>query len=140
MIADLKSDLADNHQKSCHIEEYKIEDEYLGLMYKVAGGTIYEQKFLYKWRNWLQETWNWNGTKSENSLVFEQHFELPRKLKKWANKPFKTVYTEYEITSVITLIGMVGGTMGMFVGFSIVGASEWLTANCLQRLVFVAKF
>ena len=40
--------------------------------------------------------------------------------------PFKTVKTEYLTMSGISLIGNVGGTMGMFIGFSVIGMSEWI--------------
>ena len=43
--------------------------------------------------------------------------------------PYKTVHTEYLVTTWITLVGTVGGTLGMFVGFSIIGTSEWFMAN-----------
>ena len=43
--------------------------------------------------------------------------------------PYKTVHTEYLVTTWISLVGAVGGTLGMFVGFSIIGTSEWLMAH-----------
>ena len=53
--------------------------------------------------------------------------------------PYKTVKTEYLVNSlvIVSLIGTVGGTMGMFVGFSFMGTSEWLHDNIKS---VVAKF
>ena len=42
-----------------------------------------------------------------------------------ALEPSKTVKTEYWIMSDLSFVGNVGGTMGMFVGFSFIGTSEW---------------
>ena len=42
---------------------------------------------------------------------------------------FKTVKTEYLIISTLSFVGNVGGTMGMFVGFSFIGTSEWFLAS-----------
>ena len=49
-------------------------------------------------------------------------------------KPFKYVYEEYLIMPGISLIGNVGGTLGMFVGFSFLNTTEWLIA-ALPRLL-----
>ena len=47
--------------------------------------------------------------------------------------PFKTVKTEYLVVSWMSLLGNVGGTLGMFVGFSVIGTSEWCL-EMVQRL------
>ena len=41
------------------------------------------------------------------------------------SEPFKTIKTEYLVVSWMSLLGNVGGTLGIFVGFSMTGASEW---------------
>ena len=41
------------------------------------------------------------------------------------SEPFKTIKTEYLVVSWMSLLGNVGGTLGIFVGFSLTGASEW---------------
>ena len=38
----------------------------------------------------------------------------------------KIIRKEYLINSFISLVGTIGGTLGMFVGISIVGATQWL--------------
>ena len=42
------------------------------------------------------------------------------------NKKLKTVKTEHLIMSWMSLVGNVGGTLGLFVGFSFITTSEWL--------------
>ena len=46
-----------------------------------------------------------------------------------ALEPFKTVKTEYWIMPTLLFVGNVGGTLGMFVGFSFIGTSEWFLAS-----------
>ena len=43
-----------------------------------------------------------------------------------SRKPFKIIKKEYLILNDMSLIGNVGGTLGMFVGFSFIGTFEWL--------------
>ena len=43
-----------------------------------------------------------------------------------SKKPFKTVKKEALIVSWVSLIGIVGGTLGLFVEFSFIGALEWV--------------
>ena len=50
-----------------------------------------------------------------------------------SEKPFKIVETEYWIVTELSLIGTVGGTLGMFIGFSVIGTSEWLM-QAIDRL------
>ena len=53
---------------------------------------------------------NWDRDKSQ-SLVYYT-FDLPE---------IMTVYDEYYIVPILDLIGLVGGTLGMFIGFSFYG-------------------
>ena len=43
-----------------------------------------------------------------------------------SKKPFKIIKKEYLIMNEMSLVGNVGGTLGMFVGFSFIGTIEWL--------------
>ena len=43
------------------------------------------------------------------------------------NWPYKTVYEEYYQMDEFGLIGSVGGTLGMMIGFSFVSAITWTT-------------
>ena len=57
---------------------------------------------------------------------FGYRFELPEATKDLRSKqPFKIVHKEYLITTAMTLIGNVGGTLGMFIGFSFIGVYGW---------------
>ena len=68
-------------------------------------------------------------------IRFEYKFGLPRSMRDGSfRQPFKYVKTEYFITDFMTLVGTVGGTLGMFVGFSIIGSLESvieLAGKCL---------
>ena len=57
----------------------------------------------------------------------EYQFTVPKGTRDlFSKKPFKTVKTEHWRTNGITLVGNVGGTLGMFVGFSFLATTEWL--------------
>ena len=43
-----------------------------------------------------------------------------------SEKPFKTVKTEYWIISGVSLIGSIGGTLGLFVSFSFIDILKWM--------------
>ena len=56
-------------------------------------------------------------------------FELPAATKRHITKtPLKVVKKEQYIISELALLGNVGGILGIFVGFSILGFSEWILA------------
>ena len=42
--------------------------------------------------------------------------------------PYKIVKQEYLVNSWISLVGTIGGTLGMFVGFSLIGTFEWVNS------------
>ena len=70
-----------------------------------------------------------------NSLVFEYGFDLPSSTNSHRYQvPLKVVKTEYEVFPFISLVGVIGGTLGMFVGFSFLNTTEWLIA-ALPRLL-----
>ena len=76
---------------------------------------------------------------SREPWSFEYHFVIPESSKDIRiMRPFKYVYKEYLIMSEISLIGNVGGTLGLFVGFSFLGTSEWLI-EAFPRLLRWAK-
>ena len=61
------------------------------------------------------------------SLVFEYGFDLPSSTNSHRYRfPLKVVKTEYEVFPFISLVGVVGGTLGMFVGMSFMGIAEQL--------------
>ena len=102
----LKPDLATQCQKSCHVKEflYRFVDERHG-QYLPKGDT----------------------NKNDQELVIKVKFDTSQK-SFWELRslhPFKTVKTEYYIMTGLTFVGNVGGTLGMFAGFSFIGAAEW---------------
>ena len=67
------------------------------------------------------------GPVHKNQFVLEYDFEVPKATRDMLSRnPYKTLKTERLVTSGITLVGNVGGTLGMFVGFSFIATSEWL--------------
>ena len=59
-----------------------------------------------------------NVTQFQLDVNFEPEFGT-------SNAPFKIVKREYLIMTWMSFIGNVGGTLGLFVGFSFVTTSEW---------------
>ena len=121
VIYDLEVNQEFHCKKACREEEFKIS--------YIEGGLGFGQ--LTEWVNK-----SWNPDIPENHLYKKTHhvvgykFALPkfnRGIR--SRKPYKTVKKEYLINTLISLIGTVGGTMGMFVGFSFIGTSEWLSGN-----------
>ena len=63
---------------------------------------------------------------SLNRLAFGYRFSQPLSGDTRSISLHKTVKTEYLVNTRIAMVGTVGGTLGMFVGFSIIGLLEWL--------------
>ena len=49
-----------------------------------------------------------------------------------SRKPYKTVHREYLLMTEMSLVGNVGGMLGLFVGFSFLGLSESIM-DCMTR-------
>ena len=65
---------------------------------------------------------------AKNKCSLEYKFALPQSSTNLRFRtPFKVVKTEYFVMSWMALVGTVGGTMGMFVGFSVFGTFEMVT-------------
>ena len=61
-----------------------------------------------------------------NGISFEYSFGFPHSTPVVRSyKLFKTIKEEYLIISWMSLLGNVGGTLGMFIGFSFITTSEW---------------
>ena len=45
---------------------------------------------------------------------------------------FTTVHEEYLVYDLITMIGSVGGTLGMCIGFSFTGMISWILSHILR--------
>ena len=84
---------------------------------------------------YCKKSWNIKEFKAEDfksghetdktGLRFQ--FVLPQTTKDhMSKKPFKIIKKEYLIMNEMSLVGNIGGTLGMFVGFSFIGTIEWL--------------
>ena len=98
IIFGLRSDQYQHCKKSCFVEEYKIRDET-----------------------------DWHATHDVNGFKLAYKFGLPDATKIIrSERPFKKVSQEYLLITELSLIGILGGALGMFIGFSFVGTSDWV--------------
>ena len=51
-----------------------------------------------------------------------------------SEEPYKTVRKEYLLMSGMSLVGNVGGMLGLFIGFSFLGLSESIM-DCITRVI-----
>ena len=101
VLNQLKSDQNKYCLKSCHAKEFEAAD--MGRMYPPAG---YDRKKLF---------------------AFGYKFPLPKSIVNLRhNEPVKTIKEELLIVDTMSLVGNIGGTLGLFVGFSFFGATQWL--------------
>ena len=71
---------------------------------------------------------------TQRTAGFRYKFVLPKATKDLrSKKPFKRIKTQYLMTSMMTLVGNVGGTLGLFIGFSFLEISEWITDFVIAR-------
>ena len=116
IVEDLRLDQEKYCKKACHVEEYLTKHVLGGIKKKYDIGELTKH-----WEDWLTKNWNFQGKDPFNSLVFEYEFELPSITRDQRSEdPFKTVNTEYLIITWQSLVGTVGGTLGIFVGFSFI--------------------
>ena len=103
IIQHLKLDHENHCKKTQNVKEFKIE--------ALKGG-----------RNTTNDP-----KPEENYKIIEYKFSVPLFMEDHRpEEPFKTVMTEYFVTTGLSLVGNVGGTLGMFIGFSFLGTAEWL--------------
>ena len=94
------------NEKSCHVQEYIPEDQYSS--YEVEGYSGY---------------------------MFEFNFALPKSSRgKRESEYFKTVYVEYLVVSSLKLLGTVGGTLGVMIGFSFERIITWIIMNTTLKV------
>ena len=48
------------------------------------------------------------------------------------NKPYKDVFTEYYLFNELELIGAIGGTLGLMIGFSFMGSITSITEHVIR--------
>ena len=103
VLQKLKSDQEQHCKEACHAKEFKAEVEY----------------------------WNQNGFNGFNTGIngsrLNVQFKLPIATKVMrSSQPLKTMKKEYFVLSWMSLFGNVGGTLGMFIGFSFLTSTEWI--------------
>ena len=76
-----------------------------------------------------------SGDRDSSSLVFGYGFESPSPKNSHRSRvPLKVVKTEYEVFPFISLVGVIGGTLGMFVGISFMGIAELVMSTVSVKL------
>ena len=101
-----------NCKKLCSVTEYKLRDESLDKSLDDLGI-------------------------GDSTFIIDYGFSPPDATKALRNDfPYKTVHEEYLILDKMTMIGSVGGTLGLFTGLSFFGATVWT----LVRLTKLAKW
>ena len=115
-MTQLIKDQSDNCKKCCNIKDFQLEIDW-------SVNLLESEVYPYLWE------------KIKPSWVVRFEFDSPMtSLDSRMIKAFKTVHTEYLIFSRNSVIGTVGGTIGMFVGFSFLGASEWFIALVFPKV------
>ena len=100
IFLEVKSNHTENCKKLCQIKEYGVK--------------LVTSKYHYL-------------APCSGKTEFEYSFVAPKATWERRNKePFKYVRKEYWVMPLTTLVGNIGGTAGMFVGFSFITAYEWL--------------
>ena len=129
-------------KRLCNIKEFSYKSTPHGglrLKYGQTDNDYISDEDNYK--KWINESWNWDYFDPEDSFVMEYNFELEEGLKEAdqrlrdyrSKKPYKTVHMEYLLMTGMSLVGNVGGMLGLFIGFSFLGFSEWIM-DCIARL------
>ena len=101
----------DCQKRSCKATEFELGTEKL-----IKGNMSIE------FATWLK-----------NNLVLEFSFDVQystRDLR--TEKFFKVVHTEYLINTLMSLMGNIGGTLGMFVGFSFISIPQMISETFLS--------
>ena len=116
----LEPDQVNHCQKSCHVKEFSIL--LLGKTRMLSFGNENE-----------------NGHELVIVLKFDPSLGSIIPWKSRALELFKTVKREYYIMSGLSFVGNIGGTLGMFVGFSFIGSAEWFMGSALCRWLKIKR-
>ena len=106
ILRGLKSDQEKYCKKLCNVKEFDFEEPL-----------------------WMHSTriCKESGFSEQDGYVFDYSFKQPtHSLQLRSEKLMKTVKEEYLVISGMSLAGNIGGTLGMFIGFSFIGTSEWI--------------
>ena len=137
IIDDLQVDQRKYCQKACRVEEFKRHGipKQEGINFDSVDSNMELYFSRSDWRDWVSKTWNLSAIDADSTIVVGYKFELPDfNRDPRSDEPYKTVKREYLIITWISMIGTVGGTLGMFVGFSLIGTSKWLS-GCIRSIV-----
>ena len=103
----------DDREKACHIKEYVVESL-----------KITEKKFK----------------NNKQGLTVSFNFKAPTFSRVgWTSQLYKTVYEEYRLVNEITLTGVVGGTIGMFVGLSFMDLASGIMNSVYKTCIYFSK-
>ena len=137
IIDDLQVDQRKYCQKACRVEEFKRHGipKQEGINFDSVDSNMELYFSRSDWRDWVSKTWNLSAIDADSTIVVGYKFELPDfNRDPRSDEPYKTVKREYLIITWISMIGTVGGTLGMFEGFSLIGTSQWLS-GCIRSIV-----
>ena len=133
VVAYLEKDQERHCLKSCRVEEFEVVRE-PDLFCRRNGIQKCHGSYL---RTALNNTFDLTGSDPFYTIALGYEFGLLSK-HTWQERYahyFKTVRREYLLNNLISLIGTVGGTLGMFVGFSFIGTSDWLTGKHNGKII-----
>ena len=116
-------------KKSCHVYEYDINKDYVNQnlknMIKVGNETV--SKIL-------------GSDDVDDTIILKLRIDLPDWSKGDRTKELQLdVYTEYYIWSGVSLVGNVGGQLGLFIGFSFLGSWVWLMSKAQMIWSWVTR-
>ena len=106
LLRALKSDQENHCKKLCNVKEFDFEDP----LWIHSAGVCKK-----------------SGVSEKEGFVLDYSFKQPtHSLQLRSDRLVKTVKEEYYVISGMSLAGNIGGTLGMFIGFSFIGTSEWI--------------
>ena len=111
LVSELRASQDIHCQKACRVKGYKVDTEPL-------ISTNPPKDFTIQYRFGSQK-FSWNRR---------------------SERVFKTVKQEEWKFSTISFVGNVGGTIGMFIGFSFIGTYEWLLDTVYYKLMALIRF
>ena len=117
VMTQLINDQSEHCEKCCYITDFQLEID-------STDKLLESDKYWCSPNVWI--------------VRFEFHTPMTR-FDSRLKRPFKTIHEEYLVHSEISLIGTIGGTMGMLVGFSIMGTSEWVMLMVIPKVLYLTK-
>lgn len=139
VLMDFKPATTKECKKLCHVKDFKYKIDPLSKKY----GYSYITGIQNPTQKWINTSWKWYGYDPTHSYIMEYSFEIDkysigaevRRRDHRSEEPYKTVHTEYLIVSDMALVGNMGGMLGLFIGFSFLGISEWIVDSLEKAYV-----